>query len=116
VLTRTVGVINLSQFLHQYLDSFILTRYHSSIYINPDSGSGQISAKETIKSFAGIAKTAPWWLARRDSFSAKVPGLESADGATNVYSLNRRAVRRNRLYACVLAVPKLIVLSIKIST
>ena len=60
-----------------HLDNFILTRYISSIYLNRESGSGQISAKETIKSFAGIAKTAPWWLARRDSFSAKVPGLVS---------------------------------------
>jgi hypothetical protein len=41
----------------------------------------------------GLAKIAPWWLARRDSFLAKVPGLVSADGATNVYSLNLRAVR-----------------------
>jgi hypothetical protein len=40
----------------------------------------------------GFAKIAPWWLARRDYFLAKVPGLVSADGATNVYSLNRRAV------------------------
>jgi hypothetical protein len=40
----------------------------------------------------GLAKIAPWWLARRDSFSAKVPGLVSADGATNVYSLYHRAV------------------------
>ena len=41
----------------------------------------------------GLAKIAPWWLAHRDSFSANVPGLVTADGATNVYSLNRRAVR-----------------------
>jgi hypothetical protein len=73
-LTRTVGVINLSQFLHLHLDSYILKRYLSPIYINRDSGSGQISAKETIKSPAGIAKTAPWWLVRRDNFSAKVLG------------------------------------------
>ena len=44
----------------------------------------------------GFAKIAPWWLARRDSFSAKVPGHVSADGATNVYFLNRRAVELNR--------------------
>jgi len=43
----------------------------------------------------GFAKIAPWWLVRRDNFSAKVPGLVSADGATNVYSLNRRAVMGN---------------------
>jgi len=44
----------------------------------------------------GLAKIAPWWLVRRDNFLAKVPGLVSADGATNVYSLNRRAVSGNR--------------------
>jgi hypothetical protein len=30
---------------------------------------------------------------RRDNFVAKEPGFEPADFATNVYSLNRRAVR-----------------------
>jgi hypothetical protein len=45
-----------------------------------------------IRLSPGYAKIAPWWLARRDYFLAKVPGLVSADGATNVYSLNRRAV------------------------
>jgi hypothetical protein len=33
----------------------------------------------------GIAKIAPWWLARRDSFSAKVPRDTSSDGATNAF-------------------------------
>jgi hypothetical protein len=38
-----------------------------------------------------------WWLARLDYFPAKVPvpitiGIVSADGATSVYYLNRRAV------------------------
>ena len=49
----------------------------------------------------GLAKIAPWWLARRYYFSAKVPvpiaiGIVTADGATNVYSLNRRAVSVNK--------------------
>jgi hypothetical protein len=38
------------------------------------------------------AKSTPWWLVRRDNLLAKVPGQVTADGATNVYSLNRRAV------------------------
>jgi hypothetical protein len=76
-------------------DNFILIRYLSSIYLSRESGSRQIRAKETVNLSPGFAKTAPWWLARRDNFSAKVPGLVSADGATNVYSLNRRAVRLN---------------------
>jgi hypothetical protein len=58
-----------------------------------DFGSGQILLPRQLYRSPGLAKIAPWWLARRDSFSAKVPGLVSADGATNVYSLNRRAVR-----------------------
>jgi hypothetical protein len=91
-LTRTVKVINLSQFLQTTQDDFILTRYLSPIYINRGSGSGQISAKETIKSFAGICKNCAMVACRRDNFVAKEPGSEPADCATNVYSLNRRAV------------------------
>jgi hypothetical protein len=60
-----------------------------------DFGSGQILQMRQIRLSPGFAKIAPWWLARRDSFSTKVPGLVSADGATNVYSLNRRAVMCN---------------------
>jgi len=57
-------------------------------------GSGQILQPKQLYLSPGFAKIAPWWLARRDYFLAKVPGLVSADCATNVYSLNRRAVRR----------------------
>jgi hypothetical protein len=64
----------------------------SLIYIIRDFGSGQILLPRQIRLSPGIAKIEPWWLARRDYFSAKVLGLVSADGATNVYSLNRRAV------------------------
>jgi hypothetical protein len=58
-----------------------------------DFGSGQILQPRQlylspVPIAIGIAKIKPWWLARRDNFSAKVPGLVSADGATNVYSLN----------------------------
>jgi hypothetical protein len=57
-----------------------------------DFGSGQILQPRQLYLSPGLAKIAPWWLARRDNFSAKVPGLVTADCATNVYSLNRRAV------------------------
>jgi len=60
-----------------------------------DFSSGQILQPRQIYLSPGLAKIAPWWLARRDYFLAKVPGLVSADGATNVYSLNRRAVIGN---------------------
>jgi hypothetical protein len=58
-----------------------------------DFGSGQILQPRQLYLSPGLAKIAPWWLVRQDYFPAKVPGLVSADGATNVYSLNRRAVR-----------------------
>jgi len=57
-----------------------------------DFGSGQILQPRQLYLSPGLAKIAPWWLARRDYFLAKVPGLVSANGATNVYSLNRWAV------------------------
>jgi len=76
----------------RHLDSFIVTQDLSLIYQIHDFGSGQILYPRQLYLSPGLAKIAPWWLARRDSLSAKVPGLVSADGATNVYSLNRRAV------------------------
>jgi len=56
-------------------------------------GSGQILQPRQFNLSPGFAKIAPWWLALRDHFLVKVPGLVTAAGATNVYSLNRRAVR-----------------------
>jgi hypothetical protein len=41
------------------------------------------------------AKIAPWWLAAGTSSRLKYRDQESADFATNVYSLNRRAVSTN---------------------
>ena len=76
----------------RYLDCFIMTQNFSLICYIRDFGSGQIRKPGQLYLSPGFAKIAPWWLARRDNFSAKVPGLVSADGATSVYSLNRRAV------------------------
>jgi hypothetical protein len=76
----------------RHLDCFIVTRNLSLICQIRDFGSGQILRPRQLYLSPGFAKIAPWWLARRDDFSAEVPGLVSADGATNVYSLNRRAV------------------------
>jgi hypothetical protein len=90
------GVINFSQFLHRHLDNFILTQNLSFIYKIQDFGSGQIRASRQFCLSPGMAKIAPWWLARRDNFLARVPGLVSADSATNVYSLNHRAVRLSK--------------------
>jgi hypothetical protein len=58
-----------------------------------DFGSGQILQPRQLYLSPGFAKIAPWWLARRDSFSAKVPGLVTPDGATNTYCPYPLAVR-----------------------
>jgi hypothetical protein len=79
----------------RHLDSLIVTLNISLICQIRDSGSGQTLQPRQLYRSPGLAKIAPWWLAHRDYFSAKVPGLVSADGATNVYSLNRRAVMGN---------------------
>ena len=76
----------------RHLDNLILTNNFSLICQIRDFGSGQILQPRQFYLSPGFAKIAPWWLARRDNILAKVPGLVSADGATNVYSLNRRAV------------------------
>jgi hypothetical protein len=70
-----------------------LTNNFSLISQIRDFGSGQILPPGQFFLSSGFAKIAPWRLVRRDYFLAKVPGLISADCATNVYSLNRRAVR-----------------------
>jgi hypothetical protein len=80
----------------RHLDNFILTYNFSLICQIRDFGSGQILQPRQLYLSPGFAKIVPWWLARRDHFLAKVPGLVSADGATNVYSLNRRAVMLKR--------------------
>jgi hypothetical protein len=76
----------------RHLDNFFMTNSFSLICQIRDFGSGQILQPRQFYLSPGLAKIAPWWLAHRDYFLAKVPGLVSADGATNVYSLNRRAV------------------------
>jgi hypothetical protein len=94
-LTRTVGVINLSQFL-RHLDSFILTNNFPLICQIRDFGSGQILQPRQFPLSPGLAKIAPWRLARRDNFVAKAPGqVTGRADAANVYSLNRRAVSTN---------------------
>ena len=79
----------------RHLDSFILTNSFSPICQIRDFGSGQILQPRQFYLSPGLAKIAPWWLARRDNFSAKVPGLVLADGATNLYYRKRRAVSGN---------------------
>jgi hypothetical protein len=62
----------------RHLDSFIMTLNLSLIFQIRAFGSGQILQPRQLNLSPGLAKIAPWWLARRDSFLPKVPGLVSA--------------------------------------
>jgi hypothetical protein len=62
-------------FFAHHLDSFIVTLNSSPICQIHDFGSGQILQPRQFYLSQGFAKIEPWWLARRDFFSAKVPGL-----------------------------------------
>jgi hypothetical protein len=55
---------------------------------------GNGSDKSGLITCTWIGKNCAMVACRRDNFSAKVPGQVSADGATKVYSLNRRAVSK----------------------
>jgi hypothetical protein len=78
----------------RHRDSFIVT-FNLSLICQIYSGSGQILQPSQLYLSPGLAKIAPWWLARRDYFLAKVPGLVSAGGATNAYCPYQRAVNTN---------------------
>jgi len=61
--------------LRSYLDSYVMTFCFSSVYQIRTTGSGQFLPPGQIYLSPGLAKIAPWCLARRDSFQAKAPGL-----------------------------------------
>jgi len=69
------------------------------------SGSGQILLQGQLYRSPGLAKIAPWCLARRDSLSAKVPGPVSADGATNAFCSYPLAVIRHISYPRTISQP-----------
>jgi hypothetical protein len=52
-----------------------MTQNFSSFYQFRKTGSGQFLPPGQVILSPGLAKIAPWWLARRDSLSAKAPGL-----------------------------------------
>ena len=52
-----------------------MTKGLSSVYQFRKTGSGQFLHPGQVNLSPGLAKIAPWWLARRDSFAAKAPGL-----------------------------------------
>jgi len=65
----------------------------SSVYKLRYFGSGQILQPRQLYLSPGLAKIAPWWLARRDSFTAKAPGFVAGRaGATNAFRPYPRTV------------------------
>jgi len=58
----------------RHRDNFIMT-VNFSLICQFFSGSGQILHPGQLYRSPGLAKIAPCWLARRDKFLAKVPGL-----------------------------------------
>jgi len=53
----------------------MMTKGFSLVYQFRKTGSGQFLPPGQFYLSPGLAKIAPWWLARRDSFQAKAPGL-----------------------------------------
>jgi len=52
-----------------------MTQSFSSVYQLRKTDSGQFLLPGQFYLSPGLAKIAPWWFARRDSFQAKAPGL-----------------------------------------
>jgi hypothetical protein len=52
-----------------------MTQNLSTVYQIHNTGSGQFLKPRQVNLSPGLAKTAPWCLARRDSFTAKAQGL-----------------------------------------
>jgi len=52
-----------------------MTKGFTSVYQIRKTGSGHFLPPGQVNLSPGLAKIAPWCLARRDSFSAKAPGL-----------------------------------------
>ncbi len=76
-----------------YTRTNIMTKEPSNILVNLLAAGGQDSVKSGLITCTMMAKIAPWWLAAGTTIRLKYRDRESADCATNVYSLNRRAVR-----------------------
>jgi hypothetical protein len=73
-----------------------VTQNLSSVCQFRKTGSGQFLKPGQFYLSPGLAKIAPWWLFRRDSILAKVPGLESAGCATNAFCSYPLAVIDNK--------------------
>jgi hypothetical protein len=91
--SRCAGQVVTIFALHQ--DSFIVTQNLSSVYQFRKTGSGQFLQPRQLYLSPGLAKIAPWWLARQDYFLAKAPRLVSAGCATNAFCSYPLAVRHH---------------------
>jgi len=85
-----------------YSRTISMTKEHSNTQVNLLAAGGQDSDKSGLITCTRICKNCAMVACRRDNFVAKEPRLVSADCATNVYSLNRRAVSCNLLPSCTL--------------
>ena len=75
--------------------TIIMTMKPSNTQVNLLATGGLGSAKSGLITYTWIGKNCAMVARRLDNFSAKVPGLLPAAGATNVYYHNRRAVSSN---------------------
>ena len=97
-ITRTVGVINLSQFLQPPPRKYILIRYFSFFNMTLNPALDKFKLKRQLKTFAGFCKNCAMVACRPDTDPAKEPKLLPAAGATNVYYHNRLAVSSHSPY------------------
>jgi len=67
-----------------------MTQNFISVYQFHKTGSGQFQAPRQVNLSPGLAKIAPWWLARRDSFSAKAPEVMVGVSAPPTLSAHTR--------------------------
>jgi len=67
-----------------------MTQNFSSVYQFRKTGSGQFLPPRQVNLSPGLAKIAPLCLARRDSFSAKAPGLMVGVSAPPTLSAHTR--------------------------
>jgi hypothetical protein len=89
-LTKRVISKKLVTIFARHLDSFTVTQNLSSVYQFRKTGSGQFLQPRLFNRSPGLAKIAPWWLASRDSFLAKVPGLMVGVAAPPTLSAHTR--------------------------
>jgi hypothetical protein len=79
----------------RHLDNFIMTQNFSDVYQIRKTGSGEFLAPRQVNRSPGLAKIAPWCLARRDNSSAKAAGLSVGVSAPPTLT----AYTRGPLYA-----------------